>query len=306
FAAAASIPWYRRFFAAPNLAYALGALVLIFGALIALTFLKSVPQNSEISQTREAPTDMDGASSNNNGGETKTIEPNASMTNSALAMSNAGSIVSNATTTNPAAVPAAPNAAASMSNNSSVSNSATANKQSLPKVETTKSETPKNEIEKTETATNDALAENNSVAAKKDEIQLQAGAMSLAEKKRTASEREETVSVADNSAKPDADAVAPARSIKPQQRAAADSAAPSSKQNRIMKTEKVENRQFAGKTFKRENGVWYDSAYGGQGTTNIRRGSEDFKKLDAGLRSIANSLSGTVVIVFNGKAYRIQ
>nr|MBA2620226.1 hypothetical protein [Acidobacteriota bacterium] len=174
FAAAASIPWYRRFFAAPNLAYALGALVLIFGALIALTFLKSVPQNSEISQTREMPTNMDGASINSNGGGTKTIEPNASMTNSASAMTNAGSIPSNTATTNSVAFSNAPNAAASMSNNSSLSNSATANKQSLPKGETVKSETPKNEIEKTETATNDALAENNSVAAKKDEIQLQA------------------------------------------------------------------------------------------------------------------------------------
>jgi hypothetical protein len=39
--------------------------------------------------------------------------------------------------------------------------------------------------------------------------------------------------------------------------------------------------------------------------TLVRRGSHEFKKLDSGLRSIANELYGTVVIVWKGKAYRI-
>ncbi len=294
-AAAASIPWYRRLFAAPNLAYALGALVLIFGALIAFTFLKSVPQNSEISQTREAP-------SGNNGGETKTIESNAATTNSVSAMSNAGSIMSNASRTNSAVVSNGSNAA-STANNSSFSNSApTTNKQSLQK-----SEPAKNDTTQSETPKNAAPVENNSVDAKKEKIELQAGAMNLAEQRRTASEKEETVSVNSNSAKSDADAAAPvASSAKPQMRVSAGRAAPMAKQNRIMKTESVETRQVGGKTFSRENNVWYDSAYGGQGATNVRRGSEDFKKLDAGLRSVADSLGGTIVVLWKGKAYRIQ
>ncbi len=302
--AATPIPWYRRLFAAPNLAYALGALILIFGALIALTFLKSVPRDSDILQTRETPTNIGGASAN--GDETKTIETNAAMTNSASAMSNAGSTISNTATTTSAADSGAPTAAASMSNNSLVSNSATPNKQSEPKSETTKKETTKSEAEKTETAKNDAPVEENSVAATNDKTRLQAGALNLAEQKRTTTENKETVSVADNSAKSAAVVSADAPSTKPQPRAPAARAAPPAKQNRIMKAENIETRQSGGKIFRRENGVWYDSAYGGQGATNIRRGSEDFKKLDSGLRAVADAFSRTVVVLWKGKAYRIQ
>jgi hypothetical protein len=65
-------------------------------------------------------------------------------------------------------------------------------------------------------------------------------------------------------------------------------------------------RSVGGKTFNNRSGAWYDSAYHGQATTNIGRGSDEFRKLDGGLRSIANNLGGVVVVVWKGKAYRIQ
>lgn len=65
-------------------------------------------------------------------------------------------------------------------------------------------------------------------------------------------------------------------------------------------------KQIGGKSFNRRDGVWYDSAYSGQATTDVRRGSNEYKKLDSGLRSIAESLSGTVVVVWKSSAYRIQ
>ena len=61
-----------------------------------------------------------------------------------------------------------------------------------------------------------------------------------------------------------------------------------------------------GKKFENRNGAWYDTAYHGQATTNVRRGTDEFKKLDGGLRSIANSIGGTVVVVWKDKAYRIN
>jgi hypothetical protein len=61
-----------------------------------------------------------------------------------------------------------------------------------------------------------------------------------------------------------------------------------------------------GKTFKRENNVWYDSAYRGQATTNVTRGTNEYKKLDAGLRGITENLGGTIVVVWKQRAYRIQ
>ncbi|MEP7147748.1 MAG: hypothetical protein ABI857_02585 [Acidobacteriota bacterium] len=62
----------------------------------------------------------------------------------------------------------------------------------------------------------------------------------------------------------------------------------------------------SGKIFELKDGVWYDTAYQSRPTINVRRGTAAFNRLDAGLRSIANSLSGTAVIVWGAKAYRIQ
>jgi hypothetical protein len=62
----------------------------------------------------------------------------------------------------------------------------------------------------------------------------------------------------------------------------------------------------AGRTFDRKDNVWYDTAYQGRPTINVRRGTAEFNRLDNGLRSIANSLSGTIVVVWGAKAYRIQ
>lgn len=61
-----------------------------------------------------------------------------------------------------------------------------------------------------------------------------------------------------------------------------------------------------GKNFRRENNVWYDSAYRGQATVNVARGTNEYKKLDANLRAVAENLGGTVVVVWKQKAYRIQ
>ena len=71
------------------------------------------------------------------------------------------------------------------------------------------------------------------------------------------------------------------------------------------------NKPFAskrvnGKNFVKKNNVWIDSAYKGNRTTNIKRNTKDFGKLDSGLRSIANNLSGTVIVVWKKKAYKIQ
>jgi hypothetical protein len=66
------------------------------------------------------------------------------------------------------------------------------------------------------------------------------------------------------------------------------------------------SKTVGGKNFSIRDNVWYDSSYSGQGTTNVRRGTDDYRKLDNGLRSIAESLEGVVVVVWKSKAYRIQ
>jgi hypothetical protein len=70
--------------------------------------------------------------------------------------------------------------------------------------------------------------------------------------------------------------------------------------------ETSETTSFGGRAFRRANGVWTDSAYKGQSTTNISRGTSEYKKLDKGLRSIVENIGGTVIVVWKEKAYRIQ
>lgn len=65
-------------------------------------------------------------------------------------------------------------------------------------------------------------------------------------------------------------------------------------------------RRVGGRTFEHRDGVWYDTAYHGAATKNYRRGTDEYAKLDNGLRSIADSIGGTVVIVWKKAAYRIQ
>lgn len=65
-------------------------------------------------------------------------------------------------------------------------------------------------------------------------------------------------------------------------------------------------RSVGGKSFSKRDGVWYDAAYSGQATTNVRRNTDAYRNLDRGLRTIAESLDGVLVVVWSSTAYRIQ
>lgn len=66
-------------------------------------------------------------------------------------------------------------------------------------------------------------------------------------------------------------------------------------------------KTVGGKTFQKLAGVWRDAAYNGQTIVNVGRGTNEFKKLENNLRSIANGFaSETVIVVWQGKAYRIR
>ncbi len=71
----------------------------------------------------------------------------------------------------------------------------------------------------------------------------------------------------------------------------------------------AETRRVAGRDFRKVNGVWTDTAYDGRETTNLSRGSEQFRALVAdepSLRTIADQLDGQIVVVWKGRAYRIR
>jgi hypothetical protein len=69
-------------------------------------------------------------------------------------------------------------------------------------------------------------------------------------------------------------------------------------------------RTVSGKQFLREGGIWVDVTYNSStATTNISRGSENYRSLIAdepGLKAIAEQLSGEVIVVWKGRAYRFR
>jgi hypothetical protein len=68
-----------------------------------------------------------------------------------------------------------------------------------------------------------------------------------------------------------------------------------------------EVRSVGGRKFQRQGNSWVDvKLKPSMSVKSIARGSDDFNALDSGLRSIAQQLSGEVVVVWKGKAYRIR
>lgn len=77
------------------------------------------------------------------------------------------------------------------------------------------------------------------------------------------------------------------------------------------KTEsETETRAVAGRRFRRQGNVWVDTAYeSSRPTINVARGSEQYRALVAdepSIRTIAEQLSGEVVVVWKGRAYWIH
>ncbi|MFY9621604.1 MAG: hypothetical protein WAQ99_17460 [Pyrinomonadaceae bacterium] len=71
--------------------------------------------------------------------------------------------------------------------------------------------------------------------------------------------------------------------------------------------EAEQTRSVGGRKFKRQGNAWVDSKLkSSMSVRTVGRGSEEFDKLDSGLRSIARQLSGEIVVVWKGKAYRIR
>ena len=72
----------------------------------------------------------------------------------------------------------------------------------------------------------------------------------------------------------------------------------------------TETRSVGGREFRRQNGVWVDTAYNaGSAVVNISRDSEHYRSLVAdepGIKSIADQLPGPIIVVWKGRTYRIR
>lgn len=72
----------------------------------------------------------------------------------------------------------------------------------------------------------------------------------------------------------------------------------------------AETRSVAGRKFRKDDGIWTDTAYDSSTrTVNMARGSEQFRALVAdepAIGTIAEQLDGVVIVVWKGRAYRIR
>ncbi len=281
---AVSVPWYRRVFLMPNLAYVMGSLVLVFAAAVGFLVLNRSGGglNSEVSQVESRPEYQDtksGAAPAISSAETAntTANSSASQANAARSTANANSVLANSAERPMVAAPPAP-LAKPTDNNVSIDSTL---------------------------ATNTAKANETQL----NERQIQA-LPAQADKRDAAPQmqRNDEVVLRNQQAPPGAgqrpNAEADLSKDRQYENKAGSLAAP-----RAKKAEGPESdgrRTVNGKNFRSAQGVWYDAEYKGQTVVDIRRGSGEFRKLDSGLRSIANELSGVIVVMWKEKAYRIQ
>jgi hypothetical protein len=79
------------------------------------------------------------------------------------------------------------------------------------------------------------------------------------------------------------------------------------KSDRTEESEPAEPISVGGRKFRRVGNVWVDLKFKSSMTViTVNRGSDTFAGLDSKIRSIAQQLSGEVLVVWKGKAYRIR
>lgn len=290
------IPWHRRLFAFPNLAYTMGALVVVFSGIVGYTVLQNVSnsRSAEVSQISEKQPSGKAMSSD---GDRAAVESfSNSMMSANTMMSNSASMNSSSNTSaifsNPV-MSSAPMRA--MNSNAAMT------RESSDKILRTESKSPAEQNEATDLVKNqDSSTVGAPPSPAKENAHQSDGA---AQKQQNETQSSTARNQIDN---------LPLNGRRVEN-------LPLTTMEAEKKTRKVEDLRddtklkspeagtnVGGKTFKRTDNVWYDSAYRGQPTTNVARGTREFKELDSGLRGIAENLGGTVVIVWKQKAYRIQ
>ncbi|REJ77479.1 MAG: hypothetical protein DWQ47_13965 [Acidobacteria bacterium] len=277
-AASIEVPWYNKLFSIRNVAAAMGVLVLALGGFFVITLISDLAgdgQFASLSDSNSAPAAEDVAA-DPFGGE-------AANSNIAVAESNTSSPGSEA--------PLAESEARD-------------GKNELGRV-VSPAESPlpgDRQTERDEGGKDDDRMDDNVDARKKSEPAAVAEQRPTAAGNRVASSPPPPVARRPERVTPKADAsVAEAAKQRANERADLDVTGVAAEEKESTIRMRVENKDF-----ERRNGVWYDSAYTGQRTTNVRRATAEYRSLESGLRKITDKLKGTVVVVWKSKAYRID
>jgi hypothetical protein len=285
-------PWYRKLLVFPQLAYAMGALVLLFSGFFGYLILQNLSgsKNSEVSYSTDKPNQM------------KESAPAANSSAPVFSNSNTASSSANATTT----ANSTTTTTATTTNSASTSAANTANTALPPekKSDTGELNAPVATQPMVAPQATPSLqdSDDNKAEVSKDLARIQpknealkpsaGGAVVKEEDKRR--DKEDSM-ILDGQESTDSLS---------RQKMKTQRAAPDSPKKSV--SEAGATRSIGGKTFDNVGGIWFDKALGKQKQKTVMRGTKDYLKLDSGLRSIADQLGGSVVILWNGKAYRIQ
>lgn len=278
----ATVPWYKKLFVFPQIAYAMGALALAFSGAVGFLIYQTANQNRSFEMAKSSPTMANSNLSGPNAGDGETkFDENLSntMTANSTVASNADSDITETANSNSFT----PNAPTSQ----------------IPADEKSGQNERQNKEVTGPSDNRPAPALQPTPVERKDNETTTAGEVTTA--------NDSTM----RDAEPPKSAPRPAittRSSEPEKKS--DKALEEDRTKLAGKTET--RRQISGKTFNRVGGVWIDSDYRQMGnlqlpmTTTVRRGTSEYLKLDKNIRIIAESLEGPVIIVSNNKAYRIQ
>lgn len=288
----ANLPWYRRLFGFPELVYVMGALVLMFSGFLGYLALRDTDAGvSTVSQVdKEIPAVRSVDSDAGNSVADPQVSANAPANTPVSAANFAAASANRTTSTNSSA---AVEGFADTKREDFVLDGAPAPVTGvLDGVSTAQPPPPPPPAAAAGTATTrDERARAAELSKEKDDS---TASVVREQPSKVAQEREEAkLRSAQGTAAKKAIPAGPSRDMQSQ--------FPNRVQNYALPT-----KNAGGKLFVLRDGIWYDSAYNGEATINVRRGTEAFLRLDGGLRSIAETVGDTSVIVWKRKAYRIQ
>ncbi len=273
----AAVPWYKKLFIFPQIAYTTGALALVFSGVVGFLIYQTANQSGSFEMAKSSPVMANSNASGPNTGDSEAVFD----TNLSNTMSANTSIASNTDSD-----------AAEMANvNSFTPKMPTAR---IPSDEKSKLNEQRNKEENNPVENRPEPALKPAPFEPKDNENNAAGDVSSAD----ASTMRETAPLPPTASQRSSDLKKKSDKKNEEQTKLAG------------KTET--RRQIGGKTFNRVGGIWIDSDYRQMSnlqqpmTTTIRRGTSEYLKLDKNIRIIAESLEGTVIVVSNNKAYRIQ
>ncbi len=296
-ASAIAVPWYQQLFRSPGPALAMGVLALTFAGVLGYLVLQNSDsvKNAEISQiSKQEPKPA------YQSGTRDLAEDNVASNSASATPANSASLAANATA-------ASPNAMRKDNAPKSVQPNADSSKGAEPRLGKNSFQLDGVEMLEVKPAPSTPVAPSpSSVSNEVKSVESDKAAPDQVIRKAQIEDLPISGRSTHAPLLSDSSLSAPAAKMKARAVPVDDAARRQSDRENTNSAAEVSTRSLYGKSFENRGGVWYDADYNGKGAKTVRRGTDEYKKLDSGLRKIADTLGGTVFIVWKERALKIQ